>query len=141
MFEFLNPFRHYRAKKRARLEAEKQIAIRKAELAEAEREAKRRKEYADHLQDLQRVAKATRLHPVQSAPKPATRRMDAGEEYPPTYSTPESVTNLLNTISEQSRVTAFEQGCTDIGSSVSDCPSDSGSSTSSDGGSSCGSTD
>ena len=131
MFEFLNPFHHYRAKKRARQEAEKQIAIRKAELAEAEREAKRRKEYADHLDELRRIARPPRMQAV-----PQSR-----EEYQPTYSTPESVTNLLNTISEQSRVTAFEQGCTDTGSSGSDCSSDSGSSASSDGGGSCGSTD
>lgn len=129
MFGFLNPFHRLQEKKRARLIAEKAIADRMAERAEAEREAKRRKEYADHLEELR-----------QAAQKPRVReflKREAGEYEPPTYSTPESVSNLLNTISEQSRVTAFEQGLQDIGSvSSSECSSDSGS-TSSD--SSCSS--
>lgn len=132
MFEFLNPFRYFRAKKRARLEAEKQIALRKERLEEALTEAKRRQEYADHLDELRRVVKQPR---AQSILKPVQ------QGYQPTYSDADSVNNLLHTISEQSRVTAFEMGSVDIPSSDnSSCSSSSDSGSSSDS-SSCGSTD
>lgn len=137
MFEFLNPFRYFRAKKRARLEAEKQIALRKERMEEALSEAKRRKDYADHLEELKLVVKQPRIR------DPRVRDFlmrEAGGCEQPTYSTADSVTNLLNSISEQSRVTAFEFGSTDTGSS--DCsPSRDSGSASSDGGSSCGGTD
>lgn len=126
MFDFLNPFAYYRAKKRARLEAEKQIALRRKQLEEALDEAKRRKEYADHLDELRRIVR----EPLRVVP-PAPSR----PEYQPTYSTADSVTNLLNSISEQSRVTAFEMGFTDTGSS--DCSPSSDSSSDS----SCSSSD
>lgn len=136
MFEFLNPFRHFQAKKRARLEAEKQIAIRKAKREEAEREAKRRQEYADHLQELRGIVRQPRVYAVEK-----TRNRE--QDYQPTFSQPDAVANLLNTISEQSRVTSFEMGSTDMGTlDRSDCsPASDTSSSTSDSGNSCNPSD
>lgn len=132
MFEFLNPFRYFQAKKRARLEAAKQIALRKERQAEAEREAKRRQDYADHLQELRSIVRQPRVYAVE---KTRNRKQD----YQPTFSQPDAVADLLNNIAEQSRVTAFEFGDTDNVTSPS-CSTDSSSSTS-DGGNACNPSD
>lgn len=119
MFGFLNPFRRMQEKKRARMLAEKDVADRMVERAEAEREAKRRQDYADHLAELKAAVKQPRV-------KLVSKSDSSSRSYQPTYSTSESVTDLLNSISEQSRVTAFEQSLPDTSSNG--CSGESGSS-------------